>query len=426
MYACLHRIASGDAPGMKSSDVLLECARGFAPTAELTDPETVVFSIAGLGLLYGPIEMIAQVIVDRVARAGIEANIAIAHNADAAILIASCKPGLEVVRPAETEERLARLDVRLLPLSTEAAETLSLWGVRTMGQFARLPENGVAQRLGFEAVKWQRLARGAVDRPLIEVSPDSTFIEKLELDYPIVILDGLVFAISRLLTSLCTRLVMAGLAADELIVLLELEGGIEYQQTIKLPLPLDSSKPLLRILRFELEKYPPQAAITAISISVHTVVPRRAQFGLFLPATPEPAKLEITLARLRAMVGENNVGIPELIDSHHPQPFRLVPFSTPQTDDLPSKQPGPFVLSIRHCHPPIQSTLIMNESTPVKLISGEINRRVVNAAGPWMLSGDWWNSDNWEREEWDLGLGDGMVCRVARVGDQWFLEGVYD
>jgi len=296
-----------------------------------------------------------------------------------------------------------------------------------MGQLAKLPEEGIAQRLGQEAVRWQRLSRGAIARPLIEVRSDGIFVEKLELDYPIDLLDGLVFATGRLLTSLCSRLVMAGLAADELIISLDLEEDVEYQQRVRLPLPLDSSKPLLRIVRFELEKHPPQAAICAISISLHTVVPRRVQFGLFLPASPEPAKLEITLARLRAMVGENNVGVPQLIDSHHPQPFHLVPFSTPQANEMiGEEEKSPFILSIRYCTPPIQSTLIFNQGTPEKLITGMTMRRVTNAAGPWRLSGDWWNTDSWGREEWDLGLANGMVCRVAHMDGEWFLEGFYD
>jgi protein ImuB len=420
MYACIHSAL----PIPHSA--LLECARGFSPTAELADAETVVFSIGGLGLLYGSIEAIAQAIADRVSRAGLEANIAVAHNADAAILIAACVTGLAVVRPTETGERLSILDVRLLPLSPEAEQTLDLWGVRTMGQFAQLPEAGVAQRLGPEAVRWQRLARGAVHRPLIELAPDSTFVESLELDYPIALLDGLVFAIGRILTSLCMRLVMAGLAADEMTVSLQLEDGAEYQRSVKLPLPLDSSKPLLRIARFELEKHTPGAAICGIAISAHTVTPRRLQFGLFLPATPEPAKLEMTLSRLRAMVGENNVGVPELIDSHHPQPFRLVPFSTPQADVPLRKRSASLVVSIRYYRPPIESAIVMQGSHPVKLLVGEGARKVVSAAGPWKLSGDWWKPEEWEREEWDLALSDGTVCRLACVAERWFLEGVYD
>ncbi len=426
MYACIHKTGPRDSAATSQYPaLLLECARGFAPAAELTDSETVVFSIDGLGLLYGTIEAIAQVIVDRVSSLGFDASIAIAHNADAAILIALCTPGLEIVRPAETEDRLSGLDIKFLPLSTEAEIVLFLWGVRTMGQFARLPEEGVAERLGAEAVKWQRLSRGAVNRPLIEVGPDHTFVENLELEYPIAFLDGLIFVIGRILTSLCNRLVMAGLAADEMSVSFRLEGDVEYQKVVKLPLPMDASKPLLRIIRYELEKSPPQAAICSIAISVHTVAPRRLQFGLFLPKTPEPAQLEMTLSRLRAMVGENNVGVPELIDSHHPHPFRLVPFSTPQSH-ASREQSDVFALSLRYCHPPIESTLVIEENRPIELIADVMTRKVINTAGPWRLSGDWWNSNEWEREEWDLGLVDGTVCRVARIGERWFLEGIFD
>jgi protein ImuB len=399
MYACIQKTGPRDsAPTSQYSALLLECSRGFAPAAELTDSETVVFSIAGLGLLYGSIEAIAQVIVDRVSSLGLDASIAIAHNADAAILIALCKPGLEIVRPAETEDRLSGLDIKFLPLSPEAEIVLFLWGVRTMGQFARLPEEGVAERLGREAVKWQRLSRGAVTRPLIEVGPDHTFVENLELEYPIAFLDGLIFVIGRILTSLCNRLVMAGLAADEMNVSFHLEDDVKY----------------------------PQAAICSIAISVHTVAPRRLQFGLFLPKTPEPAQLEMTLSRLRAMVGENNVGVPELIDSHHPHPFRLVPFSIPQPHAASREQSDVFVLSLRYCHPPIESTLVIEENRPVEIADDEVTRKVINTAGPWRLSGDWWNDNEWEREEWDLGLVDGTVCRVARIGERWFLEGIFD
>jgi protein ImuB len=48
------------------------------------------------------------------------------------------------------------------------------------------------------------------------------------------------------------------------------------------------------------------------------VEPRTTQHGLFLPSSPEPEKLEITLARIRGLVGAANVGAPELLDTHRP------------------------------------------------------------------------------------------------------------
>jgi protein ImuB len=54
--------------------------------------------------------------------------------------------------------------------------------------------------------------------------------------------------------------------------------------------------------------------------------------------------------------------------------------------------------------------------------------RVVASAGPWRTSGGWWTSEGWARDEWDLALADGMLCRVLRdrVTGDWSLDGAYD
>ena len=59
-------------------------------------------------------------------------------------------------------------------------------------------------------------------------------------------------------------------------------------------------------------------------MEMNPVKPRAAQGGLFVPAAPEPVKLELTLARIRAIVGEGRVGSPELLDTHRPDAFRMV------------------------------------------------------------------------------------------------------
>lgn len=61
---------------------------------------------------------------------------------------------------------------------------------------------------------------------------------------------------------------------------------------------------------------------------------------------------------------------------------------------------------------------------------------VTQAAGPWRTSGHWWPAQRsapdasgpWDRDEWDVALVDGAICRIFhdRAMDRWFLDGVYD
>jgi protein ImuB len=57
---------------------------------------------------------------------------------------------------------------------------------------------------------------------------------------------------------------------------------------------------------------------------------------------------------------------------------------------------------------------------------------VVQSAGPWRTSGEWWNDAQagrpWDRDEWDVAMADGTIYRlfVERDSGHWFLEGVVD
>ena len=70
----------------------------------------------------------------------------------------------------------------------------------------------------------------------------------------------------------------------------------------------------------------PGAPIVKIHLAAEPARPRSAQGGLFLPPSPEPEKLELTLARIAGMVGEHKVGALELLDTHHPDGFRMQRF----------------------------------------------------------------------------------------------------
>jgi len=374
---------------------IVSCTADFSPYVEETSRATAVISIDGL------VRRIAEAIARRAAERDLAVNVAVAANPDLAVHGARGFPGVTVMEPG----REAGLPIALLDAPEEIALTLALWGIRTFGEFAALPADGVAERLGEEGARLHRLARGAGERPLAPANPAPPFEESLDLETPVALLEPLAFVLGRLL--LCAHLESRGLAAHELKLTLALEGAAPHERTMRLPYPMRSAATFLKLLSLDLEMHPPGAPVTAVSLAAEAVNPRVVQHGLFLPLAPEPQKLELTLARIARLVGEGNAGAPVLADTHRgrrgPQALRLF-------------------------RPPLAAEVAAPEGRPARLNARGVRGRVLESAGPWRTSGDWWLADAWARDEWDVALSDGalyLLCRDLRDG-RWFVEGDYD
>src|SRR5262249_2110589 len=194
--------------------------------------------------------------------------------------------------------------------------------VRTCKEFAALPEIAIVERLGQEGLRWWRLAQGKDAHPLIAKDFPSNFEEHMDLESPIDLLEPLLFVLNRLLEQLCARLRMHVLAIGEIKVTLERNDSRCKEppfhiRTVRLPVPVRDSKLLLKLLQLDLEAHPPCSPVTAVSMLAIPVKARSQQLGLFLPLSPDPERLEVTLARIQSTVGENRLGVPVLLDTHN-------------------------------------------------------------------------------------------------------------
>jgi protein ImuB len=167
----------------------------------------------------------------------------------------------------------------------------------------------------------------------------------------------------------------------------------------------------LKLLQLDLKAHPPGAPILKIHLAAEPAQPRNVQGGLFLPPTPEPEKLELTLARIAGMVGENKIGSLQLLDSHRPEAFRMQRFAPVdpkgETEKSDSASSSAAVTALRMFRPPLRAKVTLHDGKPKHvacLKRKEISGDILWIAGPWRSSGDWWEQDGWARDEWDIAL----------------------
>jgi protein ImuB len=459
---------------------LLDCAQSFSPRVEAAGCDTIVLDLAGLEPLFGSLPKIARALARRASDLGLETSVAVAGNPDTAALAARGFSGVTVIREGEEAEQLGSLPVEVLfgNLAQESAqllETFSRWGIRKLRDLAALPDVALSERLGQAGLHLQTLARGATSRTLVPVEPLLIFEELIELEYPLVLLEPLAFLLGKLLEQLCARLEARALATQELRLCLELENGWQtekiitgkgarrcFNRTLRLPVPLLDPRTFLKLLQLDLKAHPPGAPIVKIQLAAEPVRPRAAQNGLFLPPAPEPEKLELTLARIAGIVGDDKVGSLELLDTHRPEGFRMRRFAPEPFS--PRRRPSPrrhrdteeinthrstdssvspclrgdssddLVTALRIFRPPVNVVVTMQDGKPAHincLSPKEMQGEILWAAGPWRSSGDWWEQEGWARDEWDIAVqGETGIALYRLVRDRldgrWIVEGTYD
>jgi protein ImuB len=419
MFACIRAL----------DDVsrLMECAQAFSPVVERTTEDTVTLDANGLDRIYGPPQETAAAMSRRARELGFQAAVALASNPDTAICVARAFTGIHVVPLGDEAKYLEPLPLDLLAPGEELAETLERWGIRTFRDLAALPPMGIAGRLGAEGVRLQKLARGELERPLVPAEEPLHFEASMELEYPIELLEPLSFVLSRLLGKICESLEHRGMATNEVRLRLLLEDRSEHLCTLRLPVSMRDARTFLKLLQLDLGSHPPSAPIVAVRLAAEPAEPRVAQEGMFTPLSPEPEKLELTLARISALVGEQNVGSPELLDTHRPGAFRMTRFGSPRLPVSPSPRHRP-ALSFRLFRPPRYARVQVHNGQPIFVLAEGIRGKVSHVTGPWRTSGDWWRSDAWARDEWDVALEDGALYRLCcdHASGRWYVEGSYD
>ena len=417
---------------------LLECAAHFSPRMEDASHGTAcscVLDIAGTERLFGPPEILAERLRVSLASAGFRTSIAVSANFHTARLKASATRGITVTPRHQESIALSRLPLSVLGLETEPAETFAIWGIQSLGELAALPEVDLITRLGAQASTWRDLALGAQPHTFQPIEPEFALKELCAFDTPVDQSDSLLFVAARMIDCLVARAAARAFSLTSLVLHMELEGGRVYRRVIRPAVPTTDRKFLLKLMQLEIAAHPPQAAVLLVDLTAEPGQSSKVQLGLFAPQMPEPSRLDVTIARLKAIAGEDRVGSPVLEDTHQPGSFRMQSFVVADTADLQPQAERPR-LALRRMRPAVPVRVELRGLRPVAFHDNQRRFKVAAAYGPWKTSGCWWSADGWNTEEWDVlaeTTAGSVACLLVRNHEQrkggrsvWQLEAYYD
>ncbi len=419
---------------------LLVCARSFAPRVESCRSDTAavcVLDAAGLAQLHRDPQTFAEALRCALQSRGLYASIAISANFDAACTLAQGRPEITIAAPGEEQKMLAPLLLEVLGPDEEQAETLALWGIRTLGGVAALPQKELIARMGQGGKRLRELARGEARHLFAPVPVPWELREEFAFENPVRLLEAILFVLSPMLDQLvlqgreralaiATVTVTFTVAAGETDELDTDENGRTdpvasagsgavsaprseplqrvFKRTVRPSLPTQNKRLLLKLLQLDLAAYPLEAPVLAVVLEAEAAKAGAVQNGLFAPPLPEPSRLDVTLA---ALVSEDRVGSPILRDSHAPDSFSQSGFELANPEREPVEPSGlrkgrKQARAMRKLRPPEPVHVHAEEGQPVRFwFRGELFR-VRSACGPWRLNGAWWSNAAWAYEYWDV------------------------
>ncbi len=414
--------------------VLLSCLAAFCPGIEEFHDEAeciYVLDLQGTQRLYGSTAATMRRMRAQLLNLGFSSRLTSSGNFQASLCLArSGHIAFTHISQGAEAAALAPLPLRVLRLNAEHEKTFAQWGIKTLGELAHLPEVELITRLGQEGKRLRQLACGQSSHHFQPVSAPFFLEEFLELDHPVETLESLLFVLNSMLAQLVSRATAHAWALASVTVTCTLDGLSAHQRMVRPTLPSVDRAVFLKLLHLDFEAHPPGAGVLALRLAAEPGHSSKVQLGLFSPQLPEPMLLEVTLARLAALVGEDRVGKPVLKDTHQHDGFSMRKFTT---DTMPSPitscmQRAPALRRLRPC---VAIKVELQGDAIFAFWYERIRYDVQRLYGPWRFSGEWWTGLCWAVERWDFAAQSaessllGVILR-NQVDRSWWLEAIYD
>ena len=421
-------------------EVLFEAVERFSPRIQMIasplngyassqQPAAVLLiDQSGTEKLFGEQPSFAEKIRSALHKLGFPASVAVAPNAEASLLLSRSYSGVTIVDEQDVRAKLAPLSVSKLQCDDSILATLRRWGIRNLGELSALPETPLVSRIGQQGKRLQRLALGIEDHLLVPEAPSFVLSEGVELDGPLDSIEPLLFLVSPILEKLLRQAINHAYALRSVTITLRLEKSAPHQLEIRPAVPVQNKDLLLKLLNLKLQADPPRAGIIGLTLSAEPAIPQVSQRGLFQAQFPEPDKLDLLVARLKAIAGEENVGSPVLSNSYCDDEFMMGPFQPCPGKGVATPAIAPRS-AFRRFRPMQPARVAFRGEVPALLFWRGERLELGQITGPWQSSGYWWDGRRWEANEWDAVVAEppqALRLRHEPEPGNWYVAGQYD
>ncbi|CAM5631610.1 DNA polymerase Y family protein [Streptomyces griseus] len=428
------------------------------PRLEVIRPGLIAAPARGAARYWGGEAQLSVRLADTVTALGLPARVGIADSTFAAALAA--RRGDGVIVPADGNAAfLAPYPVGVLGVPG-LADLLKQLGIRTVGDFARLPAGRVAERLGTEGIGAHRVARGGQARPVSVRTPAQDHTVRRLFEVPEQQTDAVVFVAVALADELHERLAAAGVVCARVEAVVGTADGRTLTRIFRHEGRLSSRAVAERVRgvlaawseKGLLDAGGTEPGIRSLALRPEGISPDTGSQGAFDGERDTPVEVERAAARVQAVLGHRAVTRIIEVGGRGPgDRIRLVPVGDVPDDGAgatgaegtaggpwPGRLPAPHPAAVYPVRRPARLT--GTDGTPVGVagrlelsaepaflaVDGRRRAGVNGWAGPWPVLEQWWTRDSGRRiARMQVTTDDGHAWLLLVDRGRWWVEAHY-
>lgn len=357
---------------------LADSLRLYSPHVEpSTDTEGVFWLDAqGLERLHPSLQTWAEGIREGLQRLGLRASIAVGFTRFGTYALARYHRGVTCYADeADEAAAVARVPLTQIDLAPDATARLHALGITTVGDFLRLPGDGIRQRFGDAAHARYVLASGRRWAPLVPVPAEARYEQEIHFDAPESHTERLVFIVKRLLDMLLSAIARQARAVVAPVMWMKLDDRSTRTEQLRPAASTLDAAQLLTLVRLRLDTLRLSSGIVTLRMTAETCPAASHQRLLFdRHARRDLDAAQQAFARLRAEFHEEVVVRARMQQAHLP----AARFVWELLDRMPAAA-APRIVPSR----PLVRRIYARSAS----LQGRPDRRLF---GPYVVSGGWW------------------------------------